>query len=112
MQSRVFEVLGPLVGGRAYPLVMSDTAQYPAIVWQFVAITEEPFVHAGQLIQRYRVQIKVYSSAYEEAASKRAEVVQAVRAMPEFVAQVMDFDDYEPDDKLFVWTIDMELRDL
>lgn len=112
MQNRVFEVLGPLVGGRVYPLLMPCDAQYTSIVYQFVAITEEPFVNAGQLIQRYRVQIKVYAQSYDEAASKRGEVVEAVRAMPEFVAQVVDFDDYEPDDKLFVWTIDVELRDL
>jgi hypothetical protein len=112
MQNRVFEVLGPLVGGRAYPLVMQCDAQYPAIVYQFVSITEEPFVDAGQLIQRYRVQVKVYSPSYDEAASKRDEVIAAMRAMPEFMEQVMDFDDYEAEDKLFVWTMDIELRDL
>lgn len=110
--ARIKQVLNPIAGGRVYPVVMPDTVTYPAIVYSHSAITEEPFVDAGQLIQRYDMNVRVYCKTFAEAVDKRGEIVSALRAMPEFMEQEIDFDGFETDTKLFFWTLNFAFRDL
>lgn len=109
---RLKDVLSPVVAGRVYPIVLPDDVAYPAIVYSHSGITEEPFVDAGQLIQRYAMNVRVYSKSYSEAVAKRGQIVTALRAMPEFIEQEIDFDGFEPDTKLFFWTLNFSFRDL
>lgn len=108
----VYSTLAHLVGGRVYPVTLPDVPVYPALRYSFVSITEEPFVDANQVIQRYRVQVDAYAKTYAQAFALRGEVLSAVRALPEFVEQGVDFDGYEPETKIFRWTVDFVLRDL
>lgn len=112
---KIVAALDPLVGGRVYALVLPDDAAdriFPAIRFSHTAITEEPFVDAGQLIQRYRLTVDIFSKTYDECYALRGQAVSALRQMPEFMEQIIDFDDYEPDTKLFRWVLDFSFRDL
>jgi hypothetical protein len=111
---RIVSTLDPLVAGRVYALVLPDDADdriFPCLRFNHTAITEEDFVDAGQLLQRYRLTFDVFSKTYDECWTLRGQVVTALRAMPEFMEQILDFDTYEPDTKLFRWVLDFSFRD-
>lgn len=100
-----------LVGNRLYPLTLPDKPTYPAIRYSMVSVTEEPFVDHNKVILRYRVNFDVYAKTYAQAFELRGQIQDAIRAIPEFVEQGVDFDGFETETKLFTWTLDFSFRD-
>lgn len=65
---------------------------------------------AGQLIERLRVQLNIYTKDYDQCSALRAQVIDALRGLNEFMEQNFDSNGYEPDTQLFTWLIDMSFR--
>lgn len=109
--TRIYNAIKPLVGNRVYPSVLPDGVAFPCVRYSFPSIAEEPFVDAGKVILRYRVQIEIFAKTYSEAVSLRGSVQTAVRSTAGFIEQGVDFDDFEPDTKLFRWVMDFSFRE-
>ena len=110
MDAILFAALSPLFASRAYPVKLPEGAEYPACTYQYIGNTEEPFVDAGQLIERLRVQLNIYTKDYDQCSALRAQVIEALRGLNEFMEQNFDSNGYEPDTQLFTWLIDMSFR--
>lgn len=108
---RIFNTLKSVVSNRVYPMTLPDGAAFPCIRYSFPAITEEPFVNGTTVILRYRVQIEVFCKTYAEALTLRQSIQTAMRAATGFIDQGTDFDDFEPDTKLYRWVLDFSFRD-
>lgn len=110
MDAKLFAALSPLFASRVYPVNLPEGATYPACRYQYVGNTEEPFVDAGQLIERFRVQIDIYTKDYDQCSALRRQCIEALRGLNEFMEQNLDSNGYEPDTQLFTWLIDMSFR--
>lgn len=111
MDAKLFAALNVLFGSRVYPVNLPEGTVYPACRYQYVGNTEEPFVDAGQLIERFRVQIDIYTKDYDQCSALRKQAIEALRGMNEFMEQHFDSNGYEPDTQLYTWLIDMSFRD-
>lgn len=110
MDSVIYSALEGLVAGEVHPVRLEEGTPYPAIVYSYVGNTEEPFVDAGQLIERLRVQVDIYTKSYDQCRQLRTQALLALRELEEFMEQNVDSNGYEPDTKLFRWTLDLSFR--
>lgn len=110
MDDLIFPTLQGLFGGRVYPVVLPDSPVYPALVYQYVGNSEEDFVNAGRLIERFRVQFKIYAKEYDQCSGLRLPTLQALRQLDEFIEQFIDLNDYESETRLHVWILDLAFR--
>lgn len=104
--------ISPIFSGRFYAVTIPDDEAYPCGRYSVISITEEPFVDAGNLLERQVIQIDIFSKKYGEAVNLRRQVQQALRAIPEFIEQGTDFDDYDYESKCFRWVLQYTFRDL
>ena len=112
ISEQIYAVLNGLLPGQVYKRVIEQDAEYPCAVYYYVAVSEEPFVDAGQLIARYRVGVNLYAKESDQVDALFMQVVTALRAMPEFIEQNIAVDGYEPDTATHTWTLDFTFRDV
>lgn len=110
VHERLYATLRGLVDDRFWPLFLREGTAYPAMTYQHAGNSELPFVNQNQLIENYRIQVRIYALSYTQCANLRGQVIESVRAMNEFMEQNIDFDGYEPDTRLFTWTLDFNFR--
>lgn len=110
MDSIIFNALKGLFSNRVYPVKLNENTVYPALVYAYVGNAEEPFVNAGQLIERWRVQFTIYGKDYDQVSVLRNQVMSTLRELNEFIEQAFDVNGYESDTKLFTWVLDMSFR--
>lgn len=110
MDDLIFPALRVLFNDRVYPAVLPDDPVYPAVVFQYIGNGEEDFVNAGGLIERFRVQFKIYAKEYDQCSALRLPTILALRELNEYVEQFIDVNDYEPETRLHVWILDLAFR--
>ncbi len=99
--SIVFDALRALVSNRCYPLVMPQNPTYPAIVYSRISSNPENVLEGGSTIDQVRIQIDCYATTYGSAKSL-AEQVRTAMEQASFKGTLQfDFDDYEPDVKVY-----------
>lgn len=97
-------ILGPLVGGRAYPVLLpQDMAAWPAIRYTAYLVPANTNCGSSDLGD-YRIQVDVFGSDYDEVAAlgqKDGPVCLAVEGAFESFELVAIDEDYEADGRLF-----------
>ena len=101
IEERLFNVLGPLVGGSVYPQVIPlENKTWPAISFSTISVDSNNTV-SGESDEDLRVQINIYSRKLVEVLALRRLVFDAIRQEFEGSLRITDFDVYEPETKMF-----------
>lgn len=111
IEQEIFAALSPLVGARVYPLVLPQSPVVPvtpAIRYQFISSDPEADVcgDGGDETADTRTQVDVYSTTHPATRALRLQVIAAMRLLPTPTLWAGGSDDYDPELKLYVCTMD------
>lgn len=101
IQQSVYTALTSLVGGRVHPSVAPDQQTLPFIVYNRVSSVPTTTLADGQPIQQTRMQVDIYAATYSAAQALADQVRDALIGSPLYGVQLMEFDGFEEDIKVF-----------
>lgn len=103
IEDDIFDVLGPLVGGRVYPGVAPEGAGQPRITYHWVGGKPLNFLAGVPGLRNGRLQVDVWALLDRNAARIIRQAEDALRLSPVLRATTESgaLSDHEPDTKLY-----------
>ena len=101
LEELLYAALGPLVAGRAHPVIVPQEASYPCIRYATVIAQPENSTTGSSGLVRSLVQVDLYAEEYAALRTLREQVVTAMQAFQLENILTDETEAYEPDPKLF-----------
>ncbi|MFZ2738090.1 MAG: DUF3168 domain-containing protein [Burkholderiaceae bacterium] len=102
-----YDAIRHLAGGEVYALVAPQDARYPAIIYTPVDQAHVMALDGPNAMRRARVQVDAYARTYLEALSLQDQVLQALLADTDKVADVrMSLTEFEEEARLYRVSVD------
>ena len=107
---RLYALLGPLVDGRIYPMIATESADQtrPYIIWQIISSQPEVTDDGVTGHEWVRVQIDVYHDDYDECTDLAHKVIGSISDNIHPSEYENSQQSYETESKLFRQSLDVE----
>ncbi|PLT21283.1 tail completion protein gp17 [Psychrobacter sp. MES7-P7E] len=107
---RLYPLLGPLVDGRIYPMIATESADQtrPYIIWQIISSIPEVTDDGVTGHEWVRVQIDIYHDDYDECTDLAHKVIGSISDNIHPSEYENSQQSYETESKLFRQSLDVE----